>query len=294
MKLNIARLLVLLWMTTSCGCSMQDPTAVVHNAARDGKIASIERFLKDGGSPDYRNEYQETLLHVAARAGQVEVMQLLLEHGADVNARDEDQKTPLHFAVDRPRSGVVAVLVAAGADTSLRDWHDSTPMDLVGTVSVIRELSKKPNPDEALEYAAAAGSMAELRSLLSKPESSSEAPEALRAAVKADRLEVVCFLLKEGVAVNAHDLHIAVDNNSIEIGRCLLAHGADVHAMTEFLGSPLHHAAVDGHREFAELLLANGADINLRNESGSTPLGFARKEGHKELADYLKSKGGLE
>jgi len=55
--------------------------------------------------------------------------------------------------------------------------------------------------------------------------------------------------------------------------------------------SPLHVAALEGHREVVELLLAHGADVNAMSKYGDTPLHFAITHRNVDVATALYKAG---
>ncbi len=72
----------------------------------------------------------------------------------------------------------------------------------------------------------------------------------------------------------------------------LVAQGARVDSIPpgfDFLGTPLHNAAIRGRRSMCEHLLELGADPNRRDEKvQQTPAGWARHGGHDDLATWLE------
>jgi len=69
-----------------------------------------------------------TPLHEAARQGQLATAQRLLDESADVNAVDEAGKTALHWAAENGHGGTVAVLLERGADPDLVDDVGNTAL----------------------------------------------------------------------------------------------------------------------------------------------------------------------
>ncbi len=74
------------------------------------------------------------------------------------------------------------------------------------------------------------------------------------------------------------------------MARLLLARGAPVGAQAVGQHTPLHMAAAGGHGALAELLLAHGAEVNALS-SGGTPLHLAAREGHAALVELLLARG---
>jgi len=70
-------------------------------------------------------------------------------------------------------------------------------------------------------------------------------------------------------------LHWTALKNQVVIAEMLLAHGANVNATDDSLGTPLHDAVAFGHYgqvEMVRMLLAHGANINAKSNYGETPL----------------------
>ena len=116
-------------------------------------------------------------------------------------------------------------------------------------------------------------------------------------AVKANDIAGVAEYLRKGVSVNKHQLdlidgkawqdygttplHIAAENNLIEMAKFLIAHGADVNAQDVSGETPLAVAAAAGNINKAlraksarmmEFLIARGANVNLGNIAHQTVL----------------------
>jgi ankyrin repeat protein len=115
-------------------------------------------------------------------------------------------------------------------------------------------------------------------------------------------VEMAKFLMDSGADLNAVSknkftatpLQGSVVNKSIEVGRLLLARGANVNPRNDDGGNPLHEAAGNGDIEFARLLLAHGANLNAKDDNGKTPLAIALEYKQPEMAKLLRDKGAVE
>jgi ankyrin repeat protein len=84
-------------------------------------------------------------------------------------------------------------------------------------------------------------------------------------------------------------LHSAAAGRSLDICRCLLAHGADPDARQHGGWTALHEAAHTGQDALAMLLVACGANVSLANDEGVTAVDLAEKGDHGQLADRLRA-----
>jgi ankyrin repeat protein len=103
-------------------------------------------------------------------------------------------------------------------------------------------------------------------------------------------------LLKSGANCNSHDkdrntaLHIACENDYVEIGLRLLENGAFVAATNKQGNHPLHLAA-KGNGTLAYAIIKRGGDLNAQNTDGCTPLHQAAKAGNAELIAHMLERG---
>ena len=118
---------------------------------------------------------------------------------------------------------------------------------------------------------------------------------ALGLAVLSGNTNMVRLIFKSGVDINANiisnpnrprftAIHIAASQPKIEIMRYLLMNGVDVNAEGNHGCSPLHITAMNGVIECVELLLTNGANVNSQVETGRNT---SRHRSASELETYL-------
>lgn len=118
------------------------------NAAFNGKVESVEWFLKNGANPNFNfkktgeNALHYTICKTSEMENRVEIVKLLVDAGTDVNKktikaaetlcfmRDAFLKaeTPLHRAAAYGNVAIINSLIAAGADLSAKDANGDTPM----------------------------------------------------------------------------------------------------------------------------------------------------------------------
>ena len=75
-------------------------TVEVAQAAEEGQLARISKWLNEGGPVNARDVFQCSLLHLAAGAGQRAIVQELIKRGADLDVR----QPYTFFCFDTPTS----------------------------------------------------------------------------------------------------------------------------------------------------------------------------------------------
>jgi ankyrin repeat protein len=97
-------------------------------AALFGQRRVVEVLLDRGAAVDERNRGGFTALHAAAFGGHLAVVRLLLDRGASVNDQENDAlKTVLHMAAEENYLDIAALLLAKGADIEAKDLNHHTP-----------------------------------------------------------------------------------------------------------------------------------------------------------------------
>ena len=115
-----------------------------------------------------------------------------------------------------------------------------------------------------------------------------------RLTMKSILISIVAAVLVVGCGgPSAPDIsiHDAAHTGNIEAVKKHLASGADLNTKDSEGGTPLHHAAWNGHKEVAELLIEKGAVVNALGVNG-TPLDWAIFRNHTEAAALLRKHGG--
>ena len=84
-------------------------------------------------------------------------------------------------------------------------------------------------------------------------------------------------------------LHLAVENNHIDIVELCIKKGFKVNSERENMISPLHLACTSGMIDIAKLLVENGANIESTNSLKETPLHRASMFNRTDIIEYLLS-----
>ena len=85
-------------------------------------------------------------------------------------------------------------------------------------------------------------------------------------------------------------LHLAVENNHIDIVKFCISKGSNVNLVKANMISPLHLACTSGLIDIAKLLVENGAIIESKNSLQETPLHRAALFNRTEIIEFLSVK----
>ena len=289
-----------------------DEATVLHRAAHEGDVATVDLLLEAGGQVDAATRHGVTPLALASARGHAAVVETLLDAGADANRPSPQGETPLMVAA---RTGVVDSVEAllrhgAGAGIDAREgWRGQT----------------------ALMWAAAEGHAAVVAPLVAAGADvdarSAGGFTPLAFAVRAGHGDAVGVLIEAGAEVDlalpdgTSPLHLAIINANYDVALRLLEHGADA-AAAEPGWTPLHQlvwtrrpnrhynnpaafpTGTVTDLELARALVAHGANVNARqtaeprdgyrnmlNRSGATPFLLAAKAVDLEMMRLLLELG---
>ena len=110
-----------------CGCqtSSLDYTAKLHRAVMTNKVNAVKRYIKKGGSVNYREGARGwTPLLFATESGHTDIAKILIENGADVNmASSEDKVSPLQRAASKGNVDLVSHYLDKGAEIDYQDYR---------------------------------------------------------------------------------------------------------------------------------------------------------------------------
>jgi len=185
----------------ACRCSSSSNN---NNSSTSTAAAEIvQLLLQDGASVHDVNDAEDTPLHIASREGHDEIVRSLLEHDASLEARNLHGDTPLHDATRNDRLDVVQRLLG----TMLQQTQTSHLVDAKNN------LGQTP----------------------------------LHASIWCSHIQVAKYLLEHGGASVHHSdkrgdtaLHVAVrDEDSVEMARMLLQHGASIYAFNSKQQTPV-------------------------------------------------------
>jgi ankyrin repeat protein len=101
----------------------------LHDAAKEGDVAEIERQIAAGADPNVHKGTEDwTPLQRAGACGHVAAIAALLKAGAHMDGVDSVGQTPLMYAAINGHTAAVDALVAAGADVHRANIYGDTAL----------------------------------------------------------------------------------------------------------------------------------------------------------------------
>lgn len=229
----------------------------MHAAINSETLNTAELLLKHGADiNDQSNMFKRTPLQGAALYGKTQAVKWLIEHGADVNRPDSQGETAISIGASyKGNAEILKMLLDHGANLPPQKIPQLTQGTCrAGNLDVLEFLSSKGiNPNLDACYTA----------LAYLPSPSQDVLKWLAGRSKIKNIQVG----KESM------LHVAVENNSMEITKLLIASGADVNIRGNFGRPPLDGAIWHRFKEsikktdykaMISLLARHGADLNIK------------------------------
>lgn len=291
----------------------------LHQATCKGNL-KLMRLLLDAGVDVNSAAKGWTALHAATSNGHRDAAEMLLAAGAKIDAAQPWGWRPIHNALWENHLDIAQLLLDRGAKI------DACVAAGLGRTDEAVRLSKQPPDTPAVEgpppvfWAARCGKLDTLKALwkddsLARRELDYEfhrldGTTMLHVAAEAGQTDVMRWLIKRGAPVHAATvmatrewmsnltpLHLAAAAGQIEAVKVLLDAGENIEgtigddspdkSATQYSGSPLMAAAIEGKKEMAVFLLDRGAKINAVASFRGTPLSLAAKHGQKEVFTLL-------
>jgi len=263
------------------GAAPQSRVDALAKAARQGKLAVVERLLGAGADPRAPRSDELTPMHAAADAHDDGACLRRLLAAARGLPGPGHATSPLHHAAAAHSLGATTALLEAGADPAARDATGSTPLHWAaraGALDVARPLLASGAPLEAAD---------------------DSGRRALHLAVSdygSSAAKMIALLLAAGAERDAQDsggrtpVHLAIDKPGPEAIRVLVEAGARGNTPDQLGRTPIMACVRwSGPVSDIERLLAQGGDINAADQNGDTALHYAvRHNNHFVLADLFR------
>jgi len=237
----------------SANCAGNSP---MHAAINSEALSVAELLLKHGANiNDQNNMFKRTPLQGAALYGKLQSVKWLVEHGADVNLPDSQGFTAISLSASyKGNAKILQILLDHGARLPPQEFPRMT------------EGACRAGNLDVLEFLASKGITADFDACYT----------ALAYLPSPDR-DVLKWLTDHSKIKNIKVgqesmLHVAVENNSLEIAKLLIASGADVNIKGNVDRPPLDGAILrkrypaqkSYHKEMITLLTSHGADLNIK------------------------------
>ena len=116
------------------------------DAVEGNKKEEVERFIKEGVNPDFKDRCGTPLLHFAPNDGDADVVKLLVESGVDINAYDGYKTTKLMQVCASGNLKLAEYLLKHGADPTLQDEDGDYASDYASNVLYAKNLKLKEKP----------------------------------------------------------------------------------------------------------------------------------------------------
>lgn len=266
---------------TLCLCLLGPATilsAPIHNAAKRGDLALVQRLLNRGADIDQRDDERSgTPLFYAVLTGHHDVVDYLLLKGANVHAVTAKGVTILQSAAMAGNVDTARLLRKRIGDINQADSNGVTPLDLAIFAG----------QRDYVAYLIDAGAL----------ERKGAAKLPLHRALTSKHEDIAQLLIEAGVGIGEHDdgrvtpLHIAANLGYEGVVRALIARGANVDAEDIGGTTPLFAAAAGGNPAIVKILLDNGAAVNHFTIEHNTALIPAASRGDVEVMRTLLNAG---
>ena len=241
-------------------------------AAKNQDPAAVRALIKQRVDVNASSPDGATALHWAAYLDDAAEVDLLVGAGARADVANQDGATPLYLACVNRDAAIVKRLLAAGANPN----------------------SALPSGETALMTAARTGSTEIVRMLLAgganiNAKENTHGQTALMWAVASDQVDVTKALLDADAATS---IRSDVRPRTVHTGFTVQERKSDFVVKTDVGGfTPLLFAARNGDVELGKLLVAAGANVNDNAPSGASALAIAAHSGNTQFAIFLLDHG---
>src|SRR5262249_55744650 len=255
-----------------CGITIVAATALddvrLVNAVKNRDLATVRTLLKQKADPNAADVDGTTPLMWAAHNGDSEIGKFLITAGANVKATNRYGVNALVEAATLGDVAMMEALLKGGADPNSTYAAGETPLMLAsrtGNVNAVKLLiDRGANVNGADEF---------------------KGYTPLMFAATENQPEVAKLLIERGADVN-------VNSRRFEFGELKSASGGALMERAEGGMSPLQYAAREGNVEVGRVLIAAGADVNAPEPQHKfTPMLIAIYNGKYDFASLLTENG---
>ncbi|KAL3859689.1 hypothetical protein ACJMK2_009896 [Sinanodonta woodiana] len=253
-------------------CCLQSVSNSMKSSNHDNSVPEI--LLKAGADPNVRSHMRNwkpgpknveiTPLVMSCICNNVELCRSLIKYGANINLCDSTGQSPLFTALDNNARQIAWYFLNEVSEINVNLQNH---LGMTCLHAVLKCFNEK-DLNEVYELTKAIFKHGGVLS----PDKKGETP--FVAALDYENAGVLQAILEE-TDINLRDfkindqagsslLHVSARMGLIEISRILLAHGADIDALTHETGhTPLFEALHNDQTEMVEFLIQNGCDLSL-------------------------------
>nr|XP_034325804.1 poly [ADP-ribose] polymerase tankyrase-like isoform X4 [Crassostrea gigas] len=258
--------------------------------------------LKSFASASVRKKPNDNALinpmHCACINPNVKYLEKLLSVEPDYTIEDKYGRKPIHFAAACQGTGPLELLLQKGATPNEVTKRKVTPLHFacyagrVKNAEILLEKAKSINTDNQLMSKWGEGGV-------NRPTWESICP--IHIAVQNNDMDLLNLLLKYGANVNKQlsagkdklsPLMLAAAHGHLDIARRLVQAGATVELLDKYKRSALTHAVMNGNANVASYLLYLGSDPNRVDSSGNSLTHYAAAYGWYFVLKLLVNEGG--
>jgi ankyrin repeat protein len=259
---------------------------LLRNGARIKSLRKQATPATFAGIPIPQQNEVADALYLAVHRDDDELLKMLLEAGTDVDAAKQPSgRTVLMEAAYFGKSGMVELLLEAGASVNLEDEQGNAAFNQALRVN---------NRKRRTEYPVIISLLLENGA---KPVGSA-AGDAYALAIHADNFPLLESLVSHGVDVNAptrngdYALTMAVKENSVEMSRYLIEHGADPENRDREKGRTAIFYSLK-NPELFWLLAENHVSFNVKDNRGYSLTRFSFSQPDREIIKAIINSGSV-
>ncbi len=248
---------------------------LLHLAARNKAIHSMELLLELGLNPNIGDKYNETPLHIVSFMGAVDLVKLLLENNADPNHTNNSFQTPLHRAAFKGSVEVINLLL---------DYH--------ANIYAVDE-----NHTSVIQYAVRSKKIKGVKLLTSRGAIVNSLDSRLQSthhyAALYSTVDIAEYLIELGVNPYSKNhyqftpLHLAIEHPHSDMVSLFLKHGLTSYDKNKYGQSPYDLAILKNSYESVEIFNRLKNDKEYQAKLRSNPLAFSIVMNEFDKADSL-------
>jgi ankyrin repeat protein len=248
-------------------------TQEIIQAIYNGEYAKVDKYLKNGGSPELNDNKSNSFVSFAVYGERLEVLELLLKNGADVNGKDENGNILLRCVAQLAGKG-------PGASTFIDEYMESVKMArVILQYDIDLRLTREGSEQGALRIASDC--------------STEITKDIVNALVKRypDYKDIINMKDSEGFTA----MHCAARSGDLDRVKVLVENGADVNLAEDYGFIPIHEAIIAGKFDVVRYLIENGADLNHKISSGyssytsgDNALDIAKKSRNRDIEGMVE------